>query len=324
MSMAECPDTKRVRCTPIVFTFPAPEYDSVEHWGMERWTMEEIETLFAEMERDGIKLILPTTGAGDKVWYPSKILQNQTDCDWIGRLFNLAAGHGMEVILSGVSYTYHLQFQGQPWDPQADLDMNKRICNELYNLYGDRPNLWGWYIPHETGDRTHRGDVMTILRGLPPFLKRLTPNCQVAHSPWFTSHLTVGQDATTPAEFAAEWDAMLCEIEGIDVLAIQDSTAPFEEIGDWFKAVAPVFERHNIELWSTVELFPRDPQTGYPDMTRTIDFRDMKTKMQVASPYVQNFACWEYQNYLNPHSPLRGARKLSTEYRAYLDISPQV
>jgi len=320
MSKDKHPETKRLFCTPIVFTFPAPEYDSVERWGIEQWTMEDIERLFTEMERDGVKLILPITGAGDKVWYPSEILRNQSDCDWFDRLFNLAARHGMKVILSGVTYTYHLQFQGQSWDAQADLEMNMRIYTELYELYGHHPNFWGWYIPHETGDRTHRGDVMTILRELPPFLKRLAPHCQVAHSPWFTSHLTVGQDATTPAEFASEWDAMLHEIQGIDVLAIQDSTAPFEEIGDWFKTVAPVFEKHNIELWSTVELFPRDHKTGYPDMTRAIDFDNMKTKMQAAAPYVQNFACWEYQNYLNPHSPLPGANKISAEYRAYFDI----
>ena len=202
--------------------------------------------------------------------------------------------------------------------------MNQRICAELYELYGARPNFWGWYIPHETGDRTHRGDVMHILRALPPFLKRLTPNRRVAHSPWFTSQLTVGQDATTPSEFAAEWDAMLHDVEGIDVLAIQDSTAPFEEIGAWFRAIAPVAEKHHIELWSVVELFPRDPKTGYPDMTRAIDFNTMKTKMQAAAPYVQNYACWEYQNYLNPHSPLRGANKLSAEYRAWFDTLPQV
>ena len=103
---------KHIYCTPIVFTFPATEYDNVERWGIEQWTMAEMERLFAEMARDGVKLILPMTGAGDKVWYPSKILRNPSDCDWIDRLFALAAGHGMEVILSGVSYTYHLQFQG--------------------------------------------------------------------------------------------------------------------------------------------------------------------------------------------------------------------
>ncbi|HHE73183.1 MAG TPA: DUF4434 domain-containing protein [Chloroflexi bacterium] len=314
--------TQRIHCTPVVLTFPAPEYEDVARWGIEQWTAEEIERLFTEMERDGINLILPTTGTGDKVWYPSRILQPQAECDWVGRLFDLAAEHGMEVILSGIPYTYHLQFQGQAWDPQADLEMNQRICAELYELYGQRPNFWGWYIPHETGDRVHRGDVMTILRALPPFLKTLTPDRPVAHSPWFTSHLTVGQDATTPAEFAAEWDAMLQEIEGLDVLAIQDSTAPFDEIGDWFEAVAPVCAQHHVELWSVVELFPRDHRTGYPDMTRAISFADLRAKMAAAAPYVQDYACWEYQNYLNPHSPLQGARETSAAYRAYYEADP--
>ena len=63
------PDTC-ICCTPRVFTFSATEYDSVERWGVEPWTVAEMERLFVEMERDGVELILPITGAGDKGWSP--------------------------------------------------------------------------------------------------------------------------------------------------------------------------------------------------------------------------------------------------------------
>ncbi len=309
-----------ITVVPLVFTMPAPEYDVLKHWGLEQWSVQEVKQLFAAMQRDGVTLVVLPSAVGNATLYPSKILPNRLDYDAYDRLFRLAQRHGMQVAMSGILYTYHRQFQGKSWDAQADLEMNKRICTELYERYGRRPNFWGWYIPHETGDRVHRGDVMTILRHLPPFLKKLTPDKKVAFSPWFTSRVTLGDEATTPQAFAAEWDQMLQDIHGIDVFAIQDSTAPEDEIGTWFAAAAPVFRKHGAELWSVVELFSRGQDVVRTDMSRAIPFARVLKKMQAAAPYVSRFACWEYQNYLNPQSPVPGAAKLSRDYRAYFKI----
>ena len=303
-----------IHLVPLVFTLPLAEYGGIKNWALDQWPRSQVETLFEDMERDGVNKVLLPVCFGKEVFFPSKILTNKLNYDAYGWLFDLARKHGMQVVIPGISYTYHLQFQGKPWDATEDLEMNKKICRELFELYGDRPNFWGWYIPHETGDRTHRGDVMTILRGLPPFLKSLTPDKKVSHSPWFTSRLTLGEQATTPEEFAAEWDAILSEVKDIDIFAIQDSTAPHEEIGEWFAAAAPVFQKHSVELWSDVELFPREPSFT---MGHAVSFERVREKMEAACPYVAEFACWEYQNYLNPHSPLPGAAELSQAYRDY-------
>ena len=311
-SRAANSSVKMITCTPIVFGKPTPEY-----FPLEDWKDDEVEALFNNMEKDGINLIVLSGGLGDKVYFPSKILHNQLDYDGYGKIFDLAEEHGMQIMLSGVLYTFHLQFEGKQWDATAELEMNKRIFTELNNLYGRRSNFWGWYIPHEAGDRTHRGDVMTLLRALPPFLKHLTPDKPVAFSPWFTSYLTVGKDATTPEEFAAEWDAILSEVEGLDICAIQDSTAPYAEIGKWFAAAYPVFKKHNVTLWDVVELFYRDTKTCYADMTEAVSFPYLIKKIKAADPYVKGLACWEYQNYLNPGSPVKGAQELNKEYRAW-------
>jgi len=267
------------------------------------------------MQKDGINRILLMGGFGEKVYFPSKILKNQLNYDGYGMFFDLADKHGIDVILAGVFYTFHQQFKGKTWDPKSELEMNKQIFSELNQLYGKRSNFYGWYIPQEAGDRKHRGDIMTILTELPGFLKKMTPDKKVAFSPWFTSHLTVGADATTPAEFAEEWDAILSQVKGIDFCSIQDSTAPFDQIGEWFKAVQPVFKKHGVALWNTVELFYRDPQTGWPDMTRSVDFSYLIKKMAMADPYVEGLACWEYQNYLNPNSRFNSAKQLNKAYR---------
>jgi len=302
---------KHIHCTPVVFGEPEKGY-----FPLENWPHEQIVKLFENMQKDGINMIILMGGFGDKVYFPSKILKNQLDYDGYGMIFDLAAKHRIDVILSGVSYTFHQQFKGQTWDPKAELEMNKQIYSELYELYGKRSNFDGWYIPQEAGDRVHRGDIMTLLRELPGFLKNLTPDKKVGFSPWFTSHLTVGPDATTPAEFAAEWEIILSQAKGIDICSIQDTTAPYDQIGQWFAAAQPVFKKHGVALWNTVELFYRDPQTGWPDMTASVDFPYLVKKMAMADPYVEGVACWEYQNYLNPNSRYDTARQLNKDYRS--------
>jgi len=305
------PDTlKHIHCTPVVFGEPEKGY-----FPLENWSHEEIEKLFENMQKDGINLIILMGGFGEKVYFPSKILKNQLDYDGYGMMFDLAGKHGIDVTLSGVSYTFYQQFEGKAWNPKAELEMNKQIFSELNELYGKRFNFYGWYIPQEAGDRKHRGDIMTILRELPGFLKKLTPDKKVGFSPWFTSHLTVGADATTPAEFADEWDAILSQVEGLDICSIQDSTAPYDQIGKWFEAAQPVFKKHGVALWNTVELFYRNPKTGWPDMTRSVDFPYLIKKMTMAAPYVEGVACWEYQNFLNPDSRLDSVKQLNRDYR---------
>jgi len=313
MGVGDGPGIKPIEVTPLFFGQPAPGYLP---W--EAWSEGAFETLFANMAQDGITTIVLLGGYGDLVYYPSALLKNASDIDWYARSFDLAAQHGMQMILSGIMYTYYGQFTGDGWDPHADLAINKRAYRELHRLYGSRSSFGGWYIPQESGDRTHRGDIMVILRELPRYLKEMTPDALVSYGPWFTSRLTVGpEDATTPAQCAENWDSMLQEIEGIDVCAFQDTTAPEDEIGEWYEAISPVFAGHGIELWNVVELFPRHQDDMGIDIDRSVAFADLALKMAITDRYVTKNACWEYQNYLNPESPLPSAHLLNTEYRRW-------
>ena len=85
----------------------------------------------------------------------------------------------------------------------------------------------------------------------------------------------------------------------------------------WFAAAAPVFEKHGKELWSVVELFHREPKL---DLTSTKSWERLREQMAKAAPYVKRSACWEYQNFLSPESPLPGAKELSRQYRAHFGL----
>ncbi len=302
---------------PIALT-PIDLFDMLDlpalHYGPDEWAQ-----CFADLARDRFTMVcVQMSVLRDRAAYPSRAVPQQLPYDALGMVFELAERHGLQVVLGLADVTYFRQFQdrGGRWDPEQDLQVNLRVAPELNARYGDHPALWGWYIPHEAGDRIHRGDVMRILTRLPRFLKAMRPDLPVAHGPWFTSRLTLGDDATTPAQFADEWDAMLSEIEGIDVYAIQDGTAPDDEMDDWYAAAAPVFAAHGAKLWAVNEAFPRTERTA--DVNRAITWERLARRMAITEAYVERHAVFDYPHYMSPRSPVAGAAELNAAYRQWL------
>ena len=163
---------------------------------------------------------------------------------------------------------------------------------------------------------------MVILRELPRFLKALTPDKPVSFSPWFPSRITLGDaEALSPAETAAEWDTILSQVDGIDVYVIQDSTAPLDELTDYFAAVKPVFDKHGAELWATIELFIRFQDRPGIDLFQSIPPEMLLDKLKMLSPYAARFACWEYQTHLSPDATTPGAKELNRAYSNFLQES---
>ncbi len=309
-------NTHRIEISPLFFSAPTPEYPFEGEM-----TEKRLERILDNMKEDGINMVLIYGGWGETVDYPSKILKHPSKKDWYALAFKLALERNMQVVLSGIPYTYNDQFkQGGTWNPELDLKVNKKIYKELYERYGDYSNFWGWYIPFETGDRTHRGDIMVILKELPQFLKKLTPDKKVAFSPWFPSRITLGElAAMTPAETAEEWDTMLSMIEGIDVYVFQDSTAPLDEIVDYFAAIKPVFDKHGVELWAVIELFYRFQDRPGIELFKSIPSELLFEKMNSITPYTVKFACWEYQTHLDPDSKTPGAKELNKDYKSWIE-----
>lgn len=308
-----------ITIAPLFFGTPTPEYlfDG-------EMTKRELETIFNNMKKDGIKMVLLMGGWGDKIYYPSKILKEPSKTDWYRIAFEMALEREMQVILPGVHYTYNDQFLlGGTWNPHKDLEINKKVYTELNERYGHYPNFWGWYIPHETGDRTHRGDIMVILKNLPKFLKKLTPNKKVAHAPWFPSRITLGKEGLTPEKTAKEWDTILGMIDGIDVFLFQDGTAPLDELAVYFAAIKPVFDKYKVELWATIELFFRFQDGSGIELFKSISPELLFKKMKATSPYTEKFAIWEYQTHLNPKSKAPGAKELNKAYRDWINGNGQ-
>jgi hypothetical protein len=307
-------DTNRITISPLFFGPPTHEYPFEEEM-----TPEKLSRILDNMKSDGIKTVLIVGNSGEKTYYPSEILKEPSKIDWYAMAFEMALERNMQVGLSGVSYTYNNQFTGGTWDPELDLEVNKKVFRELFDRYGHYSNFWGWYIPHETGDRIHRGNIMVILSELPQFLKNLTPDKKVSFSPWFPSRITLGEaEALSPAQTAAEWDTILCLVDGIDVYVFQDSTAPLDEITDYFAAIKPVFDKHGVELWAVIELFVRFQDRPGIDLFQSISPELLFDKMASITPYTVKFACWEYQTHLDPDANTRGAKELNSAYREWL------
>jgi len=313
-NVAVASGTHRIEVSPLFFGPPTHEYPFEG-----KMTEQKLGRILDNMEEDGIKMLLICGGWGETVYYPSEVLKNPSVTDWYAMAFEMALERNMQVALSGISYTYNDQFLGGTWNPELDLAVNKKVYEELHRRYGHYSNFWGWYIPHETGDRTHRGDIMVILKELPRFLKKLAPGKKVSHSPWFPSRITLGEaEALTPAETAEEWDAILGMVEGIDVFVFQDTTAPLDEMVEYFAAIKPVFDKHGVELWAVVELFHRFQDRPGIELFESISPELLFQKMNSITPYAARFACWEYQTHLDPDAKTPGAKELNKAYRRWL------
>jgi hypothetical protein len=308
-------ESHRIEISPLFFGPPTHEYPFEEEM-----TEEKLSRILDNMKNDGFNTVLIVGSIGEKAYYPSKVLKDPCKIDWYNITFEMALERNMQVALSGISYTYNNQFTGGTWDPNLDLVMNKKIFTELNQRYGHYSNFWGWYIPHETGDRTHRGNIMVILKELPQFLKKLTPDKTVSFSPWFPSRITLGDaEALSPAQTAAEWDTILSEVDGIDLYLFQDSTAPLDELAEYFAAIKPVFDKHNVELGAVIELFIRFQDKPGIDLFHSISPEILFKKMQSITPYTLRFACWEYQTHLDPDSKIPGAKELNEAYNSWLN-----
>jgi len=138
---AEEPENKthRIEISPLLLGPPTHEYPSEE-----QMTEEKLSRILDNMKNDGFNTVLIVGGYGEKAYYPSKILKEPSRKDWYAITFELALERNMQVGLSGVSYTYHNQFTGGTWDPELDLEVNKKVYLELYQRYGHFSNFWGW------------------------------------------------------------------------------------------------------------------------------------------------------------------------------------
>ena len=211
-------------------------------------------------------------------------------------------------------------WQGQ-FDAEQAAAQNIDIMLRLHELYGASPALAGWYLPEEINDRTFVGaDIHEAM------IRYLAAVADAAHAQTGKPVMVAPYFGMTPdaAAYAAWWDTTL-ERADIDVIAMQDGVGTrrttTEEGVPVFAALADVAAKHDVALWSDLEIF--EQVHGWPVdeaawQARPADIERVLHQLELEAPHVAKFVAFDFAHYMSPR--LGGpAEALYHAYRAYLE-----
>ena len=280
------------------------------NWGRDEWKKE-----FDTMKKIGIDtVIIIRAGLRDMAVYPSKVLDLEHEPDYARLFLDEAERCGMKLFMGTYVLTTSTDYFNQ-WE--TDWEWNKKVIRELRERYGDHPAFHGWYVSSETCIAT-TGSIETFSR-YSDLMKELTPEKPVLISPYYPSW-AYREDLPEDRHhrFVEDWRKIFTRAKGIDICAFQDGSCTWEidksqtfELDQYLREVKDLTDEFNITNWTNIETFGR----RYPIKFPPIDWRLLKKKMEMASPFSEKLITFEFSHFLSPNSMYPSARLLFERYR---------
>lgn len=280
------------------------------NWGKEDWQKE-----FDTMKEIGIDtVIIIRAGLRDMAIYPSEVLNMKDEPDLAQFFLDEAHKRSMKLFMGTYVQTTSTDYLDK-W--QYDWEINKKVIPELQNRYGQHPAFYGWYISSETCIAT-QGAIETFTR-YSGIMKELTPEKPVLISPYYPSWAykdDVPDDRHR--KFIDDWGRIFKTAKNIDICAFQDGSCTWEhdkpqtfELDMYLKEVFELTKEYKITNWTNIETFGRRFPIKFPPT----DWRLLKKKMAMASPYSEKLITFEFSHFLSPNSMYYAARKLFERYK---------
>ena len=213
----------------------------------------------AEMKKMGMEYLVFMSVANEgKAYYPSKLMGWQYP-EWrqspVDAIMDAAAEHGMKVFMS----------TGWAWDQDDNLRDPKikgrqiQMMEELAEIYGDHPAMYGWYLPVEDCF----GPVLTdyaveAVNALTVRARELTPSAKIMISPYgiFNS------DFDDP-----RYEQQIARLT-VDIIAYQDEIGcvreryPLTRLRENWKKLRAIHDRTGIAMWANCESFAWEKGTN--------------------------------------------------------------
>ncbi|MCL5269935.1 MAG: DUF4434 domain-containing protein [bacterium] len=279
--------------------------------GSLNWSAADWARSFEAMAFIGIDtVIIIRGGLRDLGVFPSKVIGNRHDPDLAQLFLDEAARHGMRLFFG--TYDSGMLYLGSRGlsDPKAELDLNRRFADEVFDRYGAHPAFKGWYMTHEVSSNLK--GINELYRELAGHLKNQTPMLPILISPYYPSRLIFGDKYLTPEQFGQSWRELLDGLTGlVDIMAFQDGTC--RDDYPEYLAVAKTFaDDFGIEFWNNVEAFDRNMSYHFPPR----DIRQLTRRLRITEPYVTKHITFEFTHFMSPNSEFPGAANL---YRRYCE-----
>ena len=207
------------------------------------------------------------------------------------------------------------------FDPATSAAANTALMLELETLYGGSPSLAGYYLPEEIDDRS-----FVTATAHEAMIQYLSAMVTAAHDQAGRPIMVAPYFGMAPdgEAYAAWWDTTL-ERAPIDVIAMQDGvgtrrTTAAEGV-PVYAALAPVAAKHNVALWSDLEVFEQIHGWPVDDLAWQAQPARIETvveQLTLEAPYVAKFVTFDFTHHMSPR--LGGlAAELYSGYQEYLE-----
>ena len=260
-------------------------------------------------------VILIRVGARDSAMYRSDVMRTTLyeDPDLVELMFSEADRTGMMVYLGLYDSVNH--WLRNDWD--AEIAVNERLIEEMWERYQLHPSFHGWYLSHEGDMRYHQS---RIWKPLCKKMKQYDASKKILVSPRYAGikYCGPGDVPVTPEQHRRHFEFIWSDMEGlIDEAAFMDGHVHFHELEAFVQATHEVCGEYGVAFWSNLETFDRDMPWSFPP----IEWIKMRHKLEVVQPYVEKIVTFEAPHFLSPLSLYPSAHGL---YRRYLDYLESV
>lgn len=290
-----------------------------QNWGRAEWDRD-----FAAMKAVGIQnVVLIRCGYRKWITYPSRVLAERQQAwipstDLVALFLELAEKHGLNFYFG----TYDSGHYWETGQAEAEVELNQRVLEEVWQRYGKSPAFKGWYLSQEVS-RNIAG-IVDVYARLGHFCKEIAP-LPVLISPYIDGRKNISSSSSkvirssgiTIAEHEKEWDTILSGVRGaVDVVAFQDGLVEYDELYDFLVMNKAVVERNGMHCWTNLESFDRDMPIKY----LPIAWEKLRYKLEAAQRAgYTDVITFEFSHFMSPHSCYPQAHGLYRAYREYVD-----
>ncbi|PRY99881.1 uncharacterized protein DUF5109 [Marinilabilia salmonicolor] len=292
-----------------------------QNWGRDEWDRD-----FGYMKKAGIDTVI-LIRSGYRKWqtFPSEVLMEREGTyrppvDLVQMYLELAEKYGM-------SFYFGLYDSGKYWTEgkfAQEVDLNKRVIDEVWTKYGHMPAFRGWYVSQEISRKT--GQIIDLYASLARHCKDVSEGLPVLISPYIDGIKNVSQyvNDTTKAKGISlqqhenDWREIFDGIKNaVDIVAFQDGHVDYDDLTGFLKLNKSLADEYGLECWTNSETFDRD----MPIKFMPIKWEKLLLKLHMAEKAgIHNAITFEFSHFMSPQSAYLQAGHLYNRYLEYLEL----
>lgn len=280
----------------------------IQHWYCENFDQARWEQELKMLQGVGVnEIILQAVAFTDSKYaaYPTKIRGYKgNDVDMLKNVLTVADSLSMKVRIG-------LGFNDEWWtkkvyDPiwlKREAAANKKVFNEIIEMYGEHTSLSGWYIPHEFNQITaltkkQQTNLNSFFKDIATEIKEKTQGQDIMISPFYTSKYSL-------PPLLPLWSLTVRNVlkgTGVDILALQDAVGAsfnsIDSLSDIFAYTKRATDSIGVKLYSVTETF-----TANGERFVTAPHGSVTSQISAVRPYVQDFVAFSISHYQNANKP---------------------